>query len=218
MRGVHRLNTRKWTQRVGWTLLELLVVMAIVAVLVALLFVGVTHVQATSHRATCMSNLRQIGAALLLRASEHDGYLPNQLPGGQGNPGWHFYVRDYLDWGNHGTHSRVGNCPAHPRLSNNNQFKYKRSYAMNSSYTPSFWQTKRVRYPAEAFLVGENRATSETRRITPGDMGFEHNGYTNLLFLDGHVESRTLEMIPPHSDRHQPHYVRFWRPLEYRGD
>lgn len=206
--------------RGGWTLLELLVLIAVVTFLGSLLLVGFQQVLEESKKTQCIGNLRQIGVGLLTYAAEHDGYMPNQLPGGQGNPTWHYYLRDYLGWGNHGTSTRLGNCPAHPRMSNNNQFIFKRSYAMNSSYTPSFWQSRRVLVPQEAFLVGENRPDSEARRIVrPGqaDIGFEHNERANFLFLDGHVESRTLEEIPPGSENNRPHYIRFWQPLNYQN-
>ncbi len=49
----------------GFTLLELLVVIAIIAILAALLFPTFSRVRENARRATCASNQRQIGMAVL---------------------------------------------------------------------------------------------------------------------------------------------------------
>lgn len=202
--------------RPGFSLLEMLILITVTAIFAILLIAAATRVLDASKQAQCVNNLKQIGVGLHLYASDNDGLMPNQLPGGQGNPTWHSYLNQYLAWGSNGAGTRLGNCPAHPRKSQNRSFEYKRSYAMNSSYTPSFWRVGRVQHPEKAFLVGENQADSETRRITPGDVGFEHHQRANFLFLDGHVTTLSEDEIPPPSERGQPHHTQFWRPLEFR--
>lgn len=62
---------------VAFTLVELLVVMAIIAILSAILFPAVTSARARAYDADCMSNLKQIGAALYMYASgPGNGYFP----------------------------------------------------------------------------------------------------------------------------------------------
>lgn len=58
------------------TLVELLVVITIIAVLAALSMVGVARVRSAARGATCTSNLRQIGAAMLSYATDKNGQLP----------------------------------------------------------------------------------------------------------------------------------------------
>lgn len=63
----------------GFTLLELLFVIAIVAVLAALLLTVFGRAQAQADSTACLSNLRQIGTAIAAYATDHDGYLPGPL-------------------------------------------------------------------------------------------------------------------------------------------
>lgn len=58
----------------GFTIVELLVVIAIIALLAALLFPAVSGARKKSQTASCASNLRQIGVANLLFASNHNNW------------------------------------------------------------------------------------------------------------------------------------------------
>jgi prepilin-type N-terminal cleavage/methylation domain-containing protein len=64
-------------RRAGLTLVELLVVLAIIGVLLALLVPAVLYAMELARRAACGNNLRQLALAMRLRAS--DGY-PHLLP------------------------------------------------------------------------------------------------------------------------------------------
>ena len=71
----------------GFSLIELLVVMAIVAVLSALLLPALTKGKSSAQAIACVGNLHQIGLALnLYLPDNHDrlpvcaGYLPSQMP------------------------------------------------------------------------------------------------------------------------------------------
>jgi len=63
-------------RRRGYTLIELLVAIAIIAVLFGLLMPAVLRAATKSHDAVCMSNLRQIHQALMMYAADHDDQFP----------------------------------------------------------------------------------------------------------------------------------------------
>lgn len=60
----------------GFTLLELMVVLVMVAVLGTLLFAVLSTGREEADRAGCISKLRQIGTAIMLYAGDHDGRIP----------------------------------------------------------------------------------------------------------------------------------------------
>jgi prepilin-type N-terminal cleavage/methylation domain-containing protein len=60
----------------GFTLVELLIVVAIVALLAALILPGLSRAREYAYYTRCKSNLRQIGIAFLIYASDHRGAMP----------------------------------------------------------------------------------------------------------------------------------------------
>jgi prepilin-type N-terminal cleavage/methylation domain-containing protein len=67
----------------GFTLVELLIAIAIVAVLAALLFGLASRSVNSAQKAVCVSNLRGIGNALQMFINENSGRLPGPLNTGQ---------------------------------------------------------------------------------------------------------------------------------------
>lgn len=69
----------------GFTLIELLIVIAIIAILAAILFPVFARARENARRASCSSNLKQIGLGLLQYAQDYDGLMPasqQNVPGG----------------------------------------------------------------------------------------------------------------------------------------
>jgi prepilin-type N-terminal cleavage/methylation domain-containing protein len=60
----------------GFTLIELLVVIAIIAILAAMLLPALSKAKDAGKRATCISNLHQMGLGLLMYAEDSNGYIP----------------------------------------------------------------------------------------------------------------------------------------------
>ncbi|NQT82547.1 DUF1559 domain-containing protein [bacterium] len=60
----------------GFTLIELLVVMAILSILMALLLPAIQTAKEKARQARCLSNMRQLGQAMMMYANDNDGHLP----------------------------------------------------------------------------------------------------------------------------------------------
>ncbi|HSV73600.1 MAG TPA: DUF1559 domain-containing protein [Chthonomonadales bacterium] len=63
-------------KRRGFTLIELLVVIAIIAILAAILFPVFAKARSQARRTSCLSNMKQIGTALLQYTQDYDERMP----------------------------------------------------------------------------------------------------------------------------------------------
>ena len=62
--------------RKGFTLVELLIVIAIIAMLASMLLPALRNAREKAKRSVCISNLRQTGMALLMYAQDYNGNFP----------------------------------------------------------------------------------------------------------------------------------------------
>src|SRR5438128_8863640 len=105
------------SQRFAFTLIELLVVIAIIAILAAILFPVFAQARERARMSACVSNMRQIGSALMMYVQDYDEtypYIRFHCPGGGGALKgsrcyvWKNAIRPYLK------SAEVLACPSNP--------------------------------------------------------------------------------------------------------
>lgn len=79
----------------GFSLVELLVTVAIIGILIAIVVPVVGSVRFSADRAACASNMRQIGAAMHLYAQEHNGNLPGTRHSSVPEQAWIMQIAPY---------------------------------------------------------------------------------------------------------------------------
>jgi len=177
----------------AFTLIELLVVIAIVAVLASLAYAGAGAMIGKGHSTKCLSNMRQIGAAMQMFVGDNDG----RLPGTSHGVSWTNSLSAYL-----GTNF-IGKCPAVP------EHRARVTYGWNDSLADSKGQGIKAavcRAPSLTMASAELATNQSSEhfhfaggrggagRVTPNQFKAAvnvevHNGSANYLFVDGHAEN-----------------------------
>jgi len=100
------------TKRFGFTLIELLVVIAIIAILAAILFPVFARARENARRASCQSNLKQLGLSFIQYTQDFDERYPISLAWNGTTPaesrGWMSTIQPYLK------SEQIMRCPSDP--------------------------------------------------------------------------------------------------------
>lgn len=187
----------------AFTLVELLVVLAVIGVLVTLILpaFGRTLLQARSEK--CLGNLRQLGTAALLYAADNNMTLPLSSHSGT-STSWSTVLREYAG------ERVVFKCPT----DENRTRTY--TYVLNEFLTPNppgtegqdfnYSRINRIASPRETLLFTELSRTYTSNHIhfsyyrgaaVPPEIFASqvavkrHGDSANYFFVDGHVENLT---------------------------
>lgn len=150
----------------AFTLIEVLVVAAIVGVLVALCLPAMAAIKVSGNRAKCLSNMRQIGLALQLYANENSGSFPptTHTTGTRRiEQSWIYGIAPFLD-----NVDKVRVCPSDPPDRQKQILDRKAtSYVLNELVFDSeeFTNVFRIPFPSKtliAVILAESRTPSST--------------------------------------------------------
>lgn len=194
--------------RHGFTLVELLVVMGIIAILISLLLPALSMARRSAQQVNCASNLRQLGLAFLMYCEDYRGTYPAaQDPISPGiwlwmGRGWRPLLEPYAMRSS--MNPGVFFCPADDKAReqyDNTSYAYSMSFyhspdqinAMTTTAAnysnpqpPAGVKLGGIRFSSQKILAGE---WSSVHEPIVNDAGwFGPGGKRVFLFADGHAE------------------------------
>lgn len=190
-------------RRLGFTLIELLVVIAIIAILAAILFPVFAKARESARRASCLSNMKQLGTGIMMYVQDYDEcYMPRR-GGGVGNGGhWGYVIQPYVK------NDKLFICPSNTASNNTTigtpvpdpGFRLRRSYGVNGWIFDNelFALTSAaVNTPAQNIMIAEHTSNHDDfagywwGQTTYRDVGYAgHNATWNLMYFDGHAKNK----------------------------
>jgi prepilin-type N-terminal cleavage/methylation domain-containing protein/prepilin-type processing-associated H-X9-DG protein len=201
--------------RPAFTLIELLVVIAIIAILAAILFPVFAQAREKARSASCLSNSKQMGLAVMMYTQDYDEsypqgyyagppeawwlsliqpYVKDKDQGGIRNcpsaagKGWAYSMNDYLSTKSQSVISNVADTVL---IGDATQIPQWNLYSSSTYYVwwkPEAWNPK----PAANFSKGDPNASlvdiDEDSNNSIGYVRYRHNEGANIVFSDGHVK------------------------------
>jgi prepilin-type N-terminal cleavage/methylation domain-containing protein/prepilin-type processing-associated H-X9-DG protein len=185
------------TRRSGFTLIELLVVIAIIAILAAILFPVFAQARQKARLTSCLSNLKQVGAALMMYVQDYDETLtPHYDRYDSKNTTSTSVVANKLKvaWGPYLKSEAIFKCPADTGAEATNWAKGETSYWYNPAVGPkgkSIAAAEQTPFPSvpgdvtRCVLVCDRWLSSHS-----GEARNQNSWVINIVFADGHARHR----------------------------
>lgn len=200
-------NPSKWR---NFTLLELLIVIAVIAILAGLLLPALQQAKIKAQAAQCLNQLKQLGTCVSFYSSDYSGFFPGigpTLPNYRMAKSWRMTLGEYIGKTDK-SYAKIFLCarasadPDHVDTYESNQSVNINSYAMNKSlarqrsekvknssgkmYLADVWNTK--------LSGGEAYFGYESDYLT-WNVSRRHRNGCNILWADLHVSNSLKQAV-----------------------
>ena len=208
------LTPPRTRRRAAFTLIEILVVIAIIGILAAILFPVFARARENARRSSCQSNLKQIGLGALQYVQDYDEHFPLGLwvDGAGGHHTSFDNIQPYLK------STQVGICPSDsepPDVDLHLPGSMPVSYTSNDKITtapifgdPNPPSLAEIQQSARLPLIWDAINTSSDPFMPNVEVMRRHLEGANCAFADGHV--KWIKTRPELSDPDPAKAYAFW--------
>jgi len=213
-----------------FSLIELLVVVAIIGILASMLLPALGQARKTAQAASCKNNIKQITLAVLSYSMDNENYAPADKFSRNTDLQWHRTLseKEYIEF-NLNNENSIYHCPNGLAVSENSHNNYAINFrlargTLAGSYEPSslnysYLSSLESNHSTDTVLLldgyNNNRMLQSSEinsdnifnRASDSKIA-RHKDKLNISYLDGHVESMAGSTLLPETN----YRSNFWTP------